>query len=84
MHASNSGATVRVGNQRLFAGDAAVRFADKIEDAGTGDNHPLQTISLEFVQKSDNAPVTIGVATDGAPSATWFKIDNFRLYQVKK
>lgn len=26
-------------------------------------------------------PITIGVATDGAPSATWFKIDNFRLFR---
>jgi hypothetical protein len=43
----------------------------------------MQTLKLEFVQKTDNAPVKIGVATDGAPSATWFKIDNIRLYQVK-
>ena len=28
-----------------------------------------------------NEPITIGVATDGAPSATWFKIDNFRLFR---
>ena len=84
MHAANSGATVRVGNQRLFANDAAVRFADKVSEPGTGDNSPMQTLTLEFAQKSDNAPVKIGVTTDGAPSATWFKIDNFRLYQVKK
>lgn len=84
MHAANSGATVRVGNQRLFANDAAVRFADMVSEPGTGDNSPMQTLTLEFAQKSDNAPVKIGVTTDGAPSATWFKIDNFRLYQVKK
>jgi hypothetical protein len=26
--------------------------------------------------------VTIGVATDSAPTQTWFKIDNFRLYST--
>ena len=84
IHASNSNSAVRVGNQRLFANDAAVRFADKIVEPGTGDSHPMQTLSLSFSQKTDNAPVKIGVATDGAPSETWFKIDNFRLYKIKK
>ena len=35
-------------------------------------------------QKADKAPLTIGVATDGAPNSTWFKIDNFRLYRVEE
>jgi hypothetical protein len=83
IHASNSGSAVRVGKQRLFANDAVVLFADKITDAGTGDNYPMQTLSLKFTQKEDKAPLKIGVATDGAPSATWFKIDNFRLYRLK-
>jgi len=42
----------------------------------------MQTIRLSFTQKADKAPLTIGVATDGAPNSTWFKIDNFRLYRL--
>ena len=49
---------------------------------GTGDNYPMQTLSLGFTQEKDGAPLTIGVATDGAPRQTWFKIDNFRLYAM--
>lgn len=30
----------------------------------------------------DNTPVAIGVATEGAPRETWFKIDNFRLTRL--
>jgi hypothetical protein len=41
----------------------------------------MQTIKLSFIQTNDG-DVTIGVATDGAPSATWFKVDNFRLLKV--
>ena len=82
MHASNTPTDVRVGAQRLLAGEAVAYFRDQVKDAGIGDNYPMQTIKLSFVQKTDKAPLTIGVATDGAPSATWFKIDNFRLYRV--
>ena len=82
MHASNTPTDVRVGAQRLLAGEAVAYFRDQVKDAGIGDNYPMQTIKLSFVQKTDKAPLTIGVATDGAPSATWFKIDNFRLYRM--
>ena len=84
MHASNTPTDVRVGAQRLLAGEAVAYFRDQVKDAGIGDNYPMQTIKLSFVQKTDKAPLTIGVATDGAPSATWFKIDNFRLYKVNE
>lgn len=30
-----------------------------------------------------NTPITIGVSTANAPSDTWFKIDNFRLYSLQ-
>ncbi len=80
MHASNRINSIRVGNQRLFAGEAAARFADQITIAGTSDNYPMQTISLEFEATEDTSPLRIGVTTDGAPADTWFKIDNFRLY----
>lgn len=81
MHASNSGAATRVGNQRLFAGEAVAYFRDQVKDPGVGDNYPMQTIRLPFTLKKKGA-VTIGVATDGAPAQTWFKVDNFRLYKV--
>jgi hypothetical protein len=42
----------------------------------------MQTLTLGFTQENDGDPLTIGVATDSAPSQTWFKIDNFRLYAV--
>ena len=82
MHASNTPSAVRVGNQRLFAGEAVAYFRDQVKRPGTRDNYPMQTIKLSFTQTSDEAPVTLGVATDGAPSATWFKVDNFRLLRV--
>lgn len=82
MHASNTPTATRVGAQRLFAGDAVAYFRDQVKDAGIGDNYPMQTIKLSFTQKKDKALLTIGVATDGAPHATWFKIDNFRLYRM--
>ena len=84
MHASNTPTAKRVGNQRLFAGKAVAYFRDQVKNAGTNDNYPMQTIKLQFVQNEANSPVTIGVATDGAPSATWFKIDNFRLFLLEK
>ena len=84
MHASNAGSEVRVGKQRLFAGETIAYFRDQVRRVGRSDNHPLQTIKLEFTQTEEGTPVTIGVATDGAPSATWFKIDNFRLFRVEK
>jgi hypothetical protein len=42
----------------------------------------MQTIAVDFTQQTDLTPVTIGVATEGAPNQTWFKIDNFRLYRL--
>jgi hypothetical protein len=84
MHASNTPTAKRVGNQRLFAGKAVAYFRDQVKNAGTNDNYPMHTIKLQFVQNEANSPVTIGVATDGAPSATWFKIDNFRLFLLEK
>ncbi len=84
MHASNQGTDViRVGNQRIFAGEASARFADQITIAGTGDNYPMQTIMLDFAVTDASAPIKIGATTDGAPTQTWFKIDNFRLYTVE-
>ena len=82
LHASGTMTESRLGNQRLFANDAAVRFADKISEPGTGDNYPMQTLTLRFIQEEDGELVTIGVATDSAPTQTWFKIDNFRLYKT--
>lgn len=84
MHASNSTTAIRVGRQRLFAGDQVAYFRDQIADAGIGDNYPMQTLRVAFTQQRDGAPLTIGVATDGAPAQTWFKIDNFRLYKVEE
>jgi hypothetical protein len=81
MHASNTPSAVRVGNQRLFAGESVAYFRDQVKRPGTRDNYPMQTIKLSFTQTNDG-DVTIGVATDGAPSATWFKVDNFRLLKV--
>ena len=82
MHASNSHSATRVGNQRLFVNDAVAYFRDQVSRPGVGDSYPMQTLMLDFVQKNDSAPIILGVATDGAPAETWFKIDNFRLYRV--
>ena len=82
MHASNNSSGIRVGNQRLFAGDVVVYFRDQVKNPGMSDSDPMQTIKLTFKQEKDNVPLTIGVATDGAPIETWFKVDNFRLYRV--
>jgi hypothetical protein len=43
----------------------------------------MQTVCVDFEQKTDNAPISIGVSTEGAPEETWFKIDNFRLSRLK-
>ena len=84
MHASNSTTAIRVGRQRLFAGDRVAYFRDQVADAGIGDSYPMQTVRVAFTQQRDGTPLTIGVATDGAPAQTWFKIDNFRLYKVEE
>jgi alpha-glucosidase (family GH31 glycosyl hydrolase) len=81
MHASNRGATVRVGGQRLYANDDVAYFKDQVADPGNNDAWPMQTLRLRFEVRADGAPVTIGVATSDAPAETWFKIDNFRLYR---
>lgn len=83
IHASGSMATSRLGNQRLFANDNVVFMRDQILTCGTGDNYPMQTLTLRFIQEKDGVPVIIGVATDAALSQTWFKIDNFRLYATE-
>ena len=80
MHASNRSNTVRLGNQRVFAGDDRGYFKDQCIP-GVGDNYPLQTIYVSFVVEDDSKTMDIGVATSDAPAETWFKIDNFRLYK---
>lgn len=83
MHASNKeNGECRVGNQRLFANDNVAYFKDQITDPGTSDNFPMQTLELKFANDTNNTKYCIGVATDGAPYDTWFKIDNFRLYMM--
>ena len=77
MHASNND---RVGRQRVFAGNNCGYFMEQVKENGTGDNYPMQTISVDF--SSDGNPINIGVATSAAPNQTWFKIDNFRLYRL--
>lgn len=82
MQASNQNEMVRVGDQRLFANDVQALFRDQVLNPGSDDMAPLQTIRLTFRQDEDFAPVKIGVTTDSAPNQTWFKIDNFRLYEL--
>jgi hypothetical protein len=82
LHASGTMTESRLGNQRLFANEDEAFFRDQVVTCGTGDNYPMQTLTLRFIQEEDGEPVTIGVATDSAPTQTWFKIDNFRLYST--
>lgn len=82
IHAPGRVAEARLGNQRLFANDHSALMREQFVTCGTGDNYPMQTLTLGFTQESDGSPLTIGVATDGAPRQTWFKIDNFRLYAI--
>lgn len=79
MHASNNN---RVGRQRVFAGNNCGYFMEQVEENGTADNYPMQTISVDFSISSDDTPINIGVATSDAPNQTWFKIDNFRLWRL--
>ena len=78
MHASNYN---RVGHQRVFAGDNCGYFMEQVEKNGTGDDYPMQTISVDFSSDGIN-PINIGVATSSVPTQTWFKIDNFRLWRL--
>ena len=80
-HSSNN--TQRVGNQRLFAGENVAYFKNQITMPGAGDNYPMQTIFLDFEVTEPSQTLSVGVATDGAPAETWFKIDNFRLYSER-
>ena len=80
MHASNRSNTVRLGSQRVFAGDDKGYFKDQCIP-GVGDNYPLQTIYVAFTVEDDSKTLDLGVATSDAPAETWFKIDNFRLYK---
>ena len=84
MQASNRNMSVsRVGKQRLFAGDHMAYFKDQVTTPGCGDTYPMQMITLDFsVPDGQDDAVLLGVATDSAPSETWFKIDNFRLYAM--
>ena len=80
MQASNrSAATVRLGKQYVFAGEAKSYFKDAVSTAGVGDAYPMQTFSVSFDVTEPDASLRIGVSTEGAPAETWFKIDNFRL-----
>lgn len=83
IHAPNRGtSSIRLGKQRLFAGDSTAYMRNQIMVVGTDDMAPLQTIGLTFTISNEHATLPIGVATDGAPVDTWFKIDNFRLYAI--
>ncbi len=84
MHATNRSNGIRVGNQRLFAGNQVAYFKDQVVSAGSNDMHPLQTVSLDFTVTTDDEPLTIGVTTSDAQNETWFKIDNFRLYTLER
>lgn len=83
MHAPdrNNHGTVRIKEQRVFAGDVVGYFKDQIEDNGSSDTYQMQTLSVAFKVANDNTTVSIGVATGNAPAETWFKIDNFRLFR---
>ena len=83
MQASNRSNVVRLGRQYVFADENKGYFADQLSTAGEGDTYPMQTVCVDFEQKTDNAPISIGVSTEGAPEETWFKIDNFRLSRLK-
>lgn len=80
MHPSDKNDGVRVGHQRVFAGNNCGYFMEQVEKNGIGDDYPMQTISVDF--SSDGNPINIGVATSAAPHQTWFKIDNFRLWSL--
>lgn len=80
MHASNRSDEIRVGRQRIFAGDNEGLFRDQIMTPGQDDTYPFQTIYVDFEQK-EAGEINIGVTTSDAPAETWFKIDNFRLYR---
>jgi len=80
MHASNNN-SIRVGNQQLFAEQNKALFAEQVNRPGNSDTAPMQTIVLPFSLSSEKT-IKIGVQTSQAPTATWFKVDNFRLYQV--
>ena len=80
MHASNRSNATRLGNQRVFAKDCNGFFKDQCI-AGVGDNYPMQTIYVAFTVEDESETMDLGVATSDAPAETWFKIDNFRLYQ---
>lgn len=80
-HRNNN--TRRVGNQRLFADENVAYFKDQITMPGVGDTYPMQTIFLDFEVTEPSQTLSVGVATDGAPAETWFKIDNFRLYSER-
>jgi len=84
MHASNRATAVRVGRQRIFAGQAEALFADQVRAAGTSDSQPMQTLTLPFDVAEPAASLRLGAATDSAPTETWMKVDNFRLYRIER
>ena len=81
MHCSDNGAG-RVGDQHLFADAQKALFRDQVSTPGRGDATPMSTVELEFSVDDDQATIEIGVNETKAPNATWYKIDNFRLYHV--
>lgn len=81
MQASNrSTTTLRLGKQCLFAGEKEVLFRDQLPTAGVSDTYPMQPLVLDF-EILEPQSLNIGVSTCDAPTETWFKIDNFRLYK---
>lgn len=78
--------TDRLGDQCLYAGENTAFVKDQIADCGTGDEYPLQTMSLEFTVSEEEAykPLTIGFSTTNGNTECWFKIDNFRLELTAK
>ena len=82
MHASNRSNALRVGDQCVFANEQRGYFRDQVNSPGTTDGFAMQTIGVDFMQEADNTPITIGASTANAPTETWFKVDNFRLYRL--
>ena len=76
-----SSSTDRLGDQCLYAGENTAYVKDQIEDCGTGDEYPFQTMSMEFTISAEQAmqPFAVGFSTTNGQTECWFKIDNFRL-----
>jgi hypothetical protein len=44
----------------------------------------MQPLTLPFDVAGPAASLRVGAATDSAPTETWMKIDNFRLYRIER